>query len=262
MPSGWTRWLLEQFELPFEVVYPQDLDGGDLSSKYDVLVFVTGAIPAPPGGAEDEFAALRRRFGGSPNPENVPEEFRGWLGNVSDETTIPQLKQFLENGGTMVTIGSSTNMAYHAGVPIENYLVDHDGRPLSRDLYYMPGSVHQVRIDNTQPVAWGLGEYADVFFNNSPVFKLNPGAEAKGVRRIAWFDSNEPLRSGWAWGQHYLAAGTAMAEADVGSGKLYLFGPEILNRGQPHGTFKLFFNSIFLSGATPAAAATDSGGLQ
>ena len=24
MPSGWTRWLLEQYEFPFEVVYPAD----------------------------------------------------------------------------------------------------------------------------------------------------------------------------------------------------------------------------------------------
>ena len=23
MPSGWTRWLLEQFEFPFEVVFPK-----------------------------------------------------------------------------------------------------------------------------------------------------------------------------------------------------------------------------------------------
>ena len=33
MPSGWTRWLLEQFEFPFEVVYPQALDAGNLSSR-------------------------------------------------------------------------------------------------------------------------------------------------------------------------------------------------------------------------------------
>ncbi|MEN9791809.1 MAG: hypothetical protein RLZZ63_1467, partial [Gemmatimonadota bacterium] len=46
MPSGWTRWLLEQYEFPFEVVYPQQLDAGNLNAKYDVLLFVDGAIPA------------------------------------------------------------------------------------------------------------------------------------------------------------------------------------------------------------------------
>ena len=45
MPSGWTRFLLEKFEFPFQVVYPATLDAGDLASKFDVLIFVTGAIP-------------------------------------------------------------------------------------------------------------------------------------------------------------------------------------------------------------------------
>ena len=30
MPSGWTRWILEQFEFPFDVVFPQELDAGNL----------------------------------------------------------------------------------------------------------------------------------------------------------------------------------------------------------------------------------------
>ena len=39
MPSGWIRWLLEQYEFPFEVVYPPALDAGDLASRFDVLIF-------------------------------------------------------------------------------------------------------------------------------------------------------------------------------------------------------------------------------
>ena len=256
MPSGWTRWLFEEFEFPFDVVYPETLDAGNLKSQFDVLVFVTGAIPRPP--SADTADSGDGFGGGDPDRASIPADFRSWLGSVTLDRTVPQLNQFLEDGGTIVTIGSSTAMAYHAGVPVENYLVDHDGRPLSRNDYYMPGSVHRVRVDNTQPVAWGMGENADVFFNNSPVFKLMPGAESNGVKRLAWFDSNEPLRSGWAWGQHYLAAGTAMVEADVGAGKLYLFGPEILNRGQTHGTFKLFFNGVLLSGAEKVAVRATS----
>src|SRR3989475_1135760 len=49
MPSGWVRWMFEQYEFPFEVVYPKGLDAGNLSAKYDVIVFVDGGIPAAPG---------------------------------------------------------------------------------------------------------------------------------------------------------------------------------------------------------------------
>jgi hypothetical protein len=66
---------------------------------------------------------------------------------------------------------------------------------------------------------------------------------------VGWFSTSTPLRSGWAWGQKYLKGGVVMAEADVGRGTLFVFGPEILFRGQPHGTFKLFFNAVHLARA-------------
>jgi hypothetical protein len=41
----------------------------------------------------------------------------------------------------------------------------------------------------------------------------------------------------------------AAVEAKVAQGKVYLFGPEITFRGQPHGSFKFLFNAVALSGA-------------
>ena len=40
-------------------------------------------------------------------------------------------------------------------------------------------------------------------------------------------------------------------DATVGKGHVYLFGPEITFRAQPHGTFKFLFNGIYLSAAKP-----------
>ena len=100
---------------------------------------------------------------------------------------------------------------------------------------------------SNNPLTYGMPASVDVFFDDSPVFKLGPGAEAAGVRRIAWFGSKTPLRSGWAWGQNYLENGVVAAEAPVGKGKVLLFGPEILQRAQPHGTFKFLFNGIYSS---------------
>jgi hypothetical protein len=249
MASGWTRWLLEQFEFPFEVVFPRRLDEGSLRDDFDVLVFVTGAIPSV--GSNERSAPRYSRP--QPDPAQVPEEYRERLGRVTKDTTIPALREFLDAGGTIITVGSSTALAEYAGLPVSDYLVDYENKPLAREELYTPGSIHRVRIDTRLPVTWGLDEEIDVFMNRSPVFRLPDEPETEGLRPIAWFESNRPLRSGWAWGQEHLAAGTAMAEADVGRGTLYLFGPEILNRGQTHGTFKLFFNAIQLAGATPLA---------
>ena len=83
---------------------------------------------------------------------------------------------------------------------------------------------------------------------------LAPDAARRGVRPVAWFDSKQPLRSGWAWGQHYLADGVAAAEAKVGKGKVFPLGPEITFRAQPHGTFKFLFNGIYYGTSVPAGA--------
>jgi hypothetical protein len=108
-----------------------------------------------------------------------------------------------------------------------------------------------VRVDNANPLAYGIGEKLDVFFDNSPVFRLRPDASIKDVKPVAWFESDKPLRSGWAWGQKYLQDGVAVAEANIGRGKVFIFGPEITFRGQPHGTFKFLFNGIYYGGAEP-----------
>ena len=188
-----------------------------------------------------------------PQPPVTSEQNESPTGNVTVAKTVPRLREFLEAGGTILTIGSSTALGYNAGVPIANALMERaqDGaeRPLQREKYYIPGSVLQVRVDNTNPLAYGIGEKVDVFFDNSPVFRLKPDAAMKGVKPIAWFENDKPLRSGWAWGQKYLQDGVVVAEAKVGKGKLFLFGPEITFRAQPHGTFKLLFNGIYYGGA-------------
>ena len=106
-------------------------------------------------------------------------------------------------------------------------------------------------VDSARPVAWGLGDRIDVFFDNSPVYRLVPAA-GQPVVPVAWFSGPAPLRSGWAWGQGYLDGGVAVAEATMGKGKVYLFGPEITFRAQPHGTFKFLFNGIYNGPATPS----------
>jgi hypothetical protein len=245
MPSGWTRWLLEQFEFPSTVVYPQQLDRGDLASQFDALIFVTGAIPARD--ARSASTAEEIFFGRLPKPEEIPEAFRGWLGAVTVSKTVPELKKFLEAGGTILSIGTSTHLGYHLGLPMTNALVETSGegeRALSRDKFYIPGSILEVRVDNTSPLAYGMPEKLNIFFDNSPAFRLKPEAALRGIRPVAWFDSDRPLRSGWAWGQKYLQDGVAAIEATVGRGRLFLFGPEIAFRAQSHASFKFLFNGL------------------
>ncbi len=243
MSSGWVRFLMEQYNFKASILYPQEIDAGNLNSKFDVIVFVTGAIPAyNPQGVPAS---------GAPTiAGNIPEEFRKQTGRISAEKSIPELRKFLENGGRIVTIGSSTNLAYHLGLPVRNHLVEMgvNGKEtrLPAEKYYVPGSVLRVNVDNAQAAALGMPGQADIYFDNSPVFRVQTEAIAKGtVKPIMWFSEPKSLRSGWAWGQEYLQDGVTAFEAPIGKGKLYAFGPEITFRAQTHGTFKLLFNQLY-----------------
>lgn len=245
MPSGWLRFILEQFHFPAEVIYAKDIDTGNLRTKYDVILFVGGAIPALSTGS----ANTAGRFGGMPRTEDIPAEFHNRLGRITAEKSIPQLKKFLEEGGNILTIGSSTNLAYHLGVPVRNALtemVNGQEKTLPGEKYYIPGSILRMSVDSTEKAAWGMNANADVYFDASPVFNILPEGQTKGiVKPLAWFPDSKPLRSGWAWGQSYLRDGVAAFSASIGKGTLLAYGPEITFRAQTHGTFKFIFNQLY-----------------
>ena len=242
MPSGWVRWIFEKHHFPFSLVYAKEIDAANLNDKYDVIVFVDGAIPAlkaEPSPWDDK----------EPKEDDIPAEFRDQLGKITAQKSIPALQKFLNNGGRIVTIGSSANLAFYLNLPVKNALVEMVAgkeKVLPGEKFYIPGSVMQVDINNNYLPNWGMNNKADVYFSASPVFKLSPIAIAqKEITPLAWYASASTLRSGWAFGQSYLQDGVAAFEAKVGKGILYVYGPEITFRGQTHGTYKMLFNQLY-----------------
>jgi hypothetical protein len=261
MPSGWIRYIFEQTHpVTFELVFPPMLDAGNLTQKYDVLIFPDGAIPAAAGeglgggrgggGMPGSAGALGR--GGQAGPSNIPAEYQGRQGRITAETTIPMLKKFVEDGGTIIAIGDSANIAAHLGIPAGSGLVELVNgveRRLPSEKFYVPGSVLSMDVDPANPLAYGFDPKVDVMCENSPALKLGPDALLKGVKPVGWFGTDTPLRSGWAWGQQYLKGLVTALDVSYGKGKVFIFTPEITFRAQPHATFKFLFNGIYYGSA-------------
>jgi len=212
--SGWTRWLLERFEFPFDVVELTDIPGRRAS--YDVWILPSDVTPT--------------------------------------RAVAQVLRPQIEEGATVLAIGGATAVTRYFDLPLTSALTDTDAdggsARIPRARLYVPGSVLRVSVDNTSPLAYGFDRAVDVFFDESPVFRVAPGAATR-ARSVAWFSGPAPLRSGWALGQHYLAGGAAAVDVGVGRGRVLLFGPEITFRAQPHGTFKFLFNGIYYGSAAP-----------
>jgi hypothetical protein len=243
IPSGWVRFILERFDYDFQLVFPPQLDAGELAESFDVLIFPDGGIPGVRAGG-----MRGGGYGGDRGPAAtaIPAEYQDRLGSVTAETTVPQLRAFLEGGGTIISLEGSTSLAYHLGLPVSDYLVDEDGNPLRSEEFFVPGSLLEVSTVTPSPVLAGMPDSFIVNFARSPVFAVAPGAA--GLRVLAEYGP-APLRSGWAWGQEKLQGGAALVEADIGAGTLYLFGPQVTFRGQPYETFPLVFNGILLGAA-------------
>jgi len=253
MVSGWTRLVLENFGFDYTVVFPQQITSGNLRDDFDVLILPSGALAMA-----KELAV--ERDGGWPAPrvpdkERIPAQYQHMLGNLNTPEAISALRVFLERGGHIVATGSSSSLAVSLGLPLKSHLVTDDGnggkRALRSQEYYIPGSVLQVAVDTTRPAARGLGNRLDLYFSdgrwdNAPVFDL-PAGDTR-MRPVLWFDTDAPLRSGWAWGQQVLKDGVLAAEADIGAGRLTFFGTDITFRSQTHGAFKLMFNSLIEAG--------------
>ncbi len=258
MVSGWTRLVLENFGFDYEVVYPQQIMAGDLRQRFDLLLLPSGALPLPAALAIEGKAG---RVPASPDPATIPAQYRGMLGELQGEPALAALRRFLEQGGHVVTTGSSSGLALQLGLPVTSHLRKTDAAgqaaPLSQREYYIPGSVLDVAVDKSRPLAWGLPSRLDVYFSdgrwdNAPVLDLP--ADRADIRPLLRFDGPRPLRSGWAWGQEYLQGGVLAAEADVGAGRLTFFGTDITFRAQTHASFKLLFNSLLQAGAAPLPA--------
>src|SRR3546814_20097151 len=44
MPTGWMRWIFDQHEFPFTIVYPRQLDAGKLRKDFDVVILPHAAF--------------------------------------------------------------------------------------------------------------------------------------------------------------------------------------------------------------------------
>lgn len=229
MPSGWIRFLFEKYGFNFELVFAPDLDKGNLNAKYDVIVLPSNAIIRPESNLPNN------------KPNNIPEPYASQWGSMTIEKTLPQLEQFIKNGGHIIAVGNSAKIAEDLKIGVTNHLVDAQGKPLKREIFYTPGSVLTAAIDINTVSGKGYPQQIDLYFSNNNVYKIND----PHIKPILWFSSEKVLKSGWSWGEKYLKDGVIGFEKQIEKGKLTIFTPDITFRAQAHGTFKLLFNNLY-----------------
>ena len=236
--EGWTRWLLEQYEFEFENITDADIRGGSptgasakvggLRQRFDVIVL-------PDMGAE---RMMSGHVAGT-----MPPDYVGGLGKEGGD----QLKQFVDAGGTLVALDSSSELAVNVlGAPLRDVT-----RGLSANEYFCPGSVLKITLEN-DPLTYGLPRETAGFCSFNTAFDIaarsSADAGAATARVIARYANTNVLMSGWLEGEKTIAGKGAMVEVKSGQGRAVLFAFRSQHRGQAHATFRLFFNAIHTAG--------------
>jgi hypothetical protein len=172
------------------------------------------------------------------------------------EGGVRNIKKFVEEGGILVALNSACLFAIdELGLPVTDVLkgLRPPGRrePQSKEppKFACPGSLLRMEFDIKHPVAYGMPEEAPAMFNDSPAFDLHPSFEKQAPVAIAKYPSKALLQSGYLLGEKYLENKVSAIDVPMGEGSVILLGFGVQNRAQPHGTFKLLFNSLYYRSA-------------
>ena len=217
MDEGWTRWILEQYRIPYTSVVDRDIRAGDLAKRFDVLL-----IPDQSPGS------LTRGARG-----NYPDSLKGGLGDAG----AAAIREFVNAGGTLIALNEATGYAIQTlSLPVKNALAD-----LSNVEFYAPGSIFRVVPNASHPWARAFNSDRAIWFEEGPAFEITDPTRATAV---ATYPSSDPLLSGWLLGGDRLAGKAALVEARVGQGRAVLFGFRPQYRAQSIATYKLLWEAM------------------
>lgn len=226
--EGWTRFILEKFEFPFTQVNDPDIRAGNLGQKYDAIIFPSSRRSS---------SIVDGHAKGTMPPK--------YVGGIT-ANGVRHLKSFASEGGTLIFLNASCNFATDFfDIPVKNILQN-----VEREKFVCDGSILRMEFDTDHPIAYGMAKEAGIVFDGSCAFSVMPTFDDKGkqIKTVAKYPGENPLMSGWIFGDGFIRHKSSIVEIPYGEGKIILLGFPVQYRAQPYGTFKLLFNAIFYAG--------------
>ena len=236
--EGWTRYMLDDLGFTYTILHNQDFKSTktkkvDLKASFDVIILASENPEIIKTGRFSRGGEFARFFA-----SQMPPEYEGGIGQEG----VDALKAFVEAGGILVTLNQASELAMsELGAPARNSLSGVD-----RSKFFCPVSILRLKVDNTTPLGYGLGEEAAALFNQSLALDTWAPTSSKTNRKVvAYYPEDNILLSGWLLGEEYLSRKAAVVDVKSGQGHIALIGFRAQHRAQSHGTYKLLLNALF-----------------
>ena len=235
MDEGWTRWVLEQYQFNLTSIHNADIRAGKLRQKFDAIIL-----------ADQDPRAIVDGF----ESNAIRPEYRGGIA----EAGVENLKQFVADGGTLITMGNACDLAIERlPIPVRNLK-----KGLTRDQHFAPGAILRLEVDTHDPIGYGVEADTYGFYINSPFFSIVEGFASQRTNVVARYPNTNVIASGWLKGEELMAGRAAVVSIDMNPGKVVLFGLRPQHRAQTHATFPMLFNALYLSAPGDAPAKTSN----
>ncbi len=221
MDAGWTMWLMENFQMPYQPLKNDEMQRGNLRSRYDAIILAQQTADSIMHGTRPGESAQR-------------PEFTGGIGTKG----LAALEEFVRAGGTLLAFDTATQLA------VQNFEIG--VRAVPTEGYYAPGSLIRINVDTAHPIAFGMAAESIAMTTGGQAFSIIPNRD---VKVLAHYASQNLLASGWLSGERAVLGKPIAVEARLGKGQVVLYGFRPQFRGQPYGTFKLVLNALYLSAA-------------
>jgi hypothetical protein len=241
MDAGWTRFVFDQYGIPFRVIRPGEFAKAKLSEEYDVLVF-----PDVP-----KSVLMEGKYGKEGNyySADYPPEFTKGIGKEG----MKNIMSFIDKGGHVISWGESVSlfekeltMAHAKDTEVFRLPFSDISEDLIKKGLYCPGSLVKMKIVKDNPITLGLEEEIGIFFRGQPIFSTSIPDFDMDRRVLGVIPEKDILMSGYIEKEQLLANKPMMIWLRKGKGQFVFFGFDPQFRASMHVSFKLLFNSLIL----------------
>jgi len=236
---GWYRLTFDNFGIPYDLIYKEQVRKGDLRGKYDVIVMAAQNITR---------ATVLQAAAARPQPYQKSDKYKflGMYGETADmsggfgQEGVDAFAKFLEGGGTLIAAGAAIRFPIDFG-----WAHTVDAEPIAGVVAQRP--IVQAEIGRPEhPVFYG---YADKMLPMKYVGgnTLRVGLADSGNILARYVGGDSSVLSGAMTGADVLRQKVMAADipgANNGKGRVVLFANNPIYRWQNHGEFNMVFNAM------------------
>ena len=237
---GWVRYAFDQYKVPYDLIFKEQVLAGDLHAKYDLIL-----VPNQARSSKALITDIPKTEKPLAYTKTDQFKFLGDYGSSADISGgmgvqgVAELQKFAEQGGLLVTLGTSSSLPADMGITPK---ID---AAITTARFYAPGPIVEAEImhpDN--PIFYGYtAKTVAVRYANGPLLRMDAAMDKSQVL-MRYPGGDRAVLSGLMNGADEIKGRAAVVVTPVGQGEAVLFTTNPIWRWQNVGEFRMMFNTI------------------